>query len=368
MRVAVDVSQTCVQRAGCAWHADACARALADALGPENVVLYHHFGEWINLDTNRGTFIEGCDQPFAGMNPSEAKSAWAAIERGELALPGAPQIVHSNSFMAPRIPRAKLVYTIHDLCFWTHPEFTTETNRILCQRQALKALRNADAFIFVSESSQADFEALLPGWMSERRRSNAVISLGTRFPARHQTSSAQRFGNSRSPWLHVGTLEPRKNIIGVLAAYRKYLKHSVVKRPLVFAGASGWLSAAEQQELEEACETLAVQSLGYVDEEALQRLYGEAFALLSLSHYEGFGLPICEAGAFALPVVARNSPSLEQARRAPESIDPVEEMLELESAFNKYQEAAQSSSLRSELWNFSSLAQNLMNLYRLLLA
>ena len=55
-----------------------------------------------------------------------------------------------------------------------------------------------------------------------------------------------------------------------------------------------------------------VRYLGYVSEERLKQLYGEAFALVFPSHYEGFGLPIVEAMSQGCPVITRKNTSLEE--------------------------------------------------------
>ena len=62
MKVALDVSQTCVEVAGCGWAAHQIARALSAKANPGlGIILYHHFGTWANTDTGKGYFS---DSPF----------------------------------------------------------------------------------------------------------------------------------------------------------------------------------------------------------------------------------------------------------------------------------------------------------------
>ena len=51
MKIAIDVSQTCIERTGCACYADTLAKMLADYLNSDNIILYHHFGSWLNQET-----------------------------------------------------------------------------------------------------------------------------------------------------------------------------------------------------------------------------------------------------------------------------------------------------------------------------
>ncbi len=304
MKIAIDVAQTCNARAGCACHADALAHAMAQVVTPSSLQLYHQFGAWTNLSTAAGTHIPGIAAPMAGLSRPQAHALWAAIESGETPLPGAPDIVHSNSFMAPATPGAKLVYTVHDLCFWTLPEYGTPLNRIGCQKHFLQALRRADAFHFISETTRDDFESCLPGWLHESRRPAIVARSGLRLRPAAPPQPAARFADPLAPWLFVGTIEPRKNVEALLDAYERYWQRSPRKRPLLLAGQPGWSSAATHQRLETLARRLPIRYLGPIDDPALAAAYHSAFALLAPSHHEGFGLATLEALAFGLPCVA----------------------------------------------------------------
>lgn len=311
MKIAVDVAQTCGERAGMGWHADAIARALVKQVGPASVMLYHHFGDWINPTTRTGSRIEGVEQPFMDMPHPKAAALWQAIQAGTCPLPLAPDIVQSTSFMAPRTPGAKLVYTIHDLCFWTHPEFTSETNRVLCQRQVLAALQYADAFHFISQSSRRDFEAILPGYLERSAKPHLIVPSGSRLTPKARERASPGLPDRQAPWLFVGTIEPRKNVDALLDAYLSYGQRSQAKpRPLVLAGGQGWESAATHQRIAQLQQEHDIQYLGYVDEAKLSELYQNAFALLCPSHYEGFGLPVIEAMSVGLPCLANPVPAI----------------------------------------------------------
>jgi glycosyltransferase involved in cell wall biosynthesis len=311
MKIGLDVSQTCAERAGCAWYADALARALiAEGLPRGHTFeLYHHFGDWINGDTSRGTLIDDprVTAPLRSMTAAAARKFWHEVATGE-PLPGKPDVVFSFNFHAPKMPHTKLVYTVHDLAFWTHPDFATDETRLVCQREMLQALARAAGFLFVSQHTQDEFELLLPAWLRLNQRPHGLAPGASRFPAPVVPAG---LAADAAPWLVVGSLEPRKNHAAVLDAYEIYRAQAPRPRPLVLAGGPGWKSAAVQRRLAALRDRGApVNYLGYVPDSELAALYATSFALIAPSWHEGFGLPLVEAMTAGLPVIASERASL----------------------------------------------------------
>lgn len=111
-------------------------------------------------------------------------------------------------------------------------------------------------------------------------------------------------------FLYVGTLEPRKNVLGLLDAYAALPAQIRSSCPLLIVGAWGWKADQLRDKLRQRRLEGDVQLLGYVSDERLARLYSGATALVWPTWYEGFGLPPLEAMACGAPVIVSNAASL----------------------------------------------------------
>jgi glycosyltransferase involved in cell wall biosynthesis len=115
--------------------------------------------------------------------------------------------------------------------------------------------------------------------------------------------------------LYAGTLEPRKNVEGVLDAWLALRADDPAAPPLVLAGGQGWRSKGLVRKIERVRagggpDASALHVLGRVTDDLLARLYRAATVFLYPSFYEGFGMPVLEAMASGVPVVTSDRSSL----------------------------------------------------------
>ncbi len=220
----------------------------------------------------------------------------------------------------------RYVATIHDMIPLLWPQLVTRKHRLVVAAASHRLRRQADLVIVPSEATKADVVRqlrisstrveVIPWGCDERFQPKgdperlAAVQRKYRLPARYL--------------LFVGTLEPRKNLTALLKAYamlRQELRDLEVK--LVVAGRKGWL-------YDEVFATVTALALhedvlftGFVDDTDLPELYRGALMLVFPSLYEGFGLPILEAMASGVPVIASNTSSMpEVAGDAALLIDP----------------------------------------------
>ena len=110
--------------------------------------------------------------------------------------------------------------------------------------------------------------------------------------------------------LHVGTIEPRKNLLRLMRAYVDLPSDLRESHPLILVGGWGWRNEQIRDYYESSARHAGVRKLGYVPDEDLPALYNGARALLFPSHYEGFGLPPLEMLACGGAVISSSAGSV----------------------------------------------------------
>lgn len=138
-------------------------------------------------------------------------------------------------------------------------------------------------------------------------RGESHQATGTR-PAADAGDSAGATGDRARRVLVVGTVEPRKGVEAVIDAAQALAQHSV-EVDIVLVGARGWIGPTTLARLE-AADTgdLPLRWIRNVDDAELRQHYAQAHLLLAPSRAEGYGLPVVEALAQGVPVLARDIP------------------------------------------------------------
>jgi glycosyltransferase involved in cell wall biosynthesis len=200
-----------------------------------------------------------------------------------------PALAHFQHALPLRCP-CPAVVTIHDLSFERDPRAMSRRDRFVFKRVVPRAARNARRVITVSERTKRDLVDLY-GIPPERI---AVTPHGVdpAFGPGHVAGGGYL--------LFVGAVQARKDPLRAARAAR------AVGLPLVVAGPE------REPELARELEALGADLRGYVEKDELAGLYRGAAALVLPSRYEGFGLPVLEAMASGLPVVAADEPALRE--------------------------------------------------------
>jgi alpha-1,3-rhamnosyl/mannosyltransferase len=110
----------------------------------------------------------------------------------------------------------------------------------------------------------------------------------------------------------VSTIEPRKLIDKLLAAYARLPEKMQLAYPLVLVGGVGWRSEHLHQAIKAGQSAGWLHYLGFVEEDDLTELYAGARLFVYPSSYEGFGLPVVEAMASGVPVVSSDRSCLQE--------------------------------------------------------
>lgn len=220
-------------------------------------------------------------------------------------------LLHSPDFIPPFRRNCKSVITIHDLAFLLYPHFLTkESARYYGQID--QAWRKTDHIIAVSEATKADSIKLLG--VPEKKITvihEAANPIYRPLPAEEARRHArQKYDLDTDFILFVSTIEPRKNLPGLLKAYRRLRDEYRREELLVLAGSKGWLWEEVYQTVDDLDLKEHVVFLGRVPSEDLVYLYNAARLFVHPSFYEGFGLTPLEAITCGTPVIVSNISAL----------------------------------------------------------
>ncbi|MCA0246931.1 MAG: glycosyltransferase family 4 protein [Proteobacteria bacterium] len=206
------------------------------------------------------------------------------------------------------------VITYHDLTAKLFSRFHEKTNIVKESRKA-KAVRDFDHIVAVSNSTRNDLINYLnvpPSKVSVSHLGvDRIYDAPTRL-SREGLLAKYNIDPSRRYILSVSTIEPRKNIIGILNAYRILCAEHPAYRDvhLVLSGHMGWRNQGLNEFMASYPNRDNVVFIGYVPLEDMPSLYFHAEAFVYLSFYEGFGIPILEAMKSSCPVVCSNTSSM----------------------------------------------------------
>jgi glycosyltransferase involved in cell wall biosynthesis len=231
--------------------------------------------------------------PFAhGWRQAWSRAARPPVER----FLGPLDVLHFSDWMYPPQRGGVRATTVHDLVPLRFPEWVQARTRRMHGAKYENAARTCDLVFTNSGFTKQEVIDLLG--VPEERVRVACPGVSPRFSPE---GKAADLGNRYV--LTVATLEPRKNLGALVEAFALLGRDDLL---LAVAGGEGW---GPQTQLDRR----GIVRLGYVDDDELARLYRGAACFCYPSRFEGFGMPVIEALASGVPVVASSHPSLDEA-------------------------------------------------------
>ena len=219
-------------------------------------------------------------------------------------------VYHATNYFLPPAGRAKRALTIHDLAHLAVPE--------VCDHRIVKpfaaGLRRfasaADALLVYSESTKRDIVDYFD--IDPKRITVTPMAVDDAFVVMPRDEAVERLavrhGITGPILLFVSTLEPRKNVMGLVRAFA-LLQHEIPHR-LVLVGGVGRNSDEVFSEIEILGISGRVVHVGFVSHLELPAFYCAADAFVFPTHYEGFGIPLLEALVCGCPVVTSDNSSV----------------------------------------------------------
>ena len=293
--------------------------------------LLQNYPEWsCRLYTNRP--LDPLEEALARAQPMLAhfphsRWLWMQFVLPQMIRQSGVDLCHFTNAQAPLLPGVPFVLTIHDASLFLYSQYHPRT-RLLAMRSLLPALaRRAAAIITVSQQAKQELAHVLkiaPAKIfvvheAAPEHFQPVVDPHQRAALRQKYRLPPRF------LLHVGTLEPRKNLdrlVRALAQVRRY----GYPHPLILAGPPGWHMEEFMSRVAAYGMADRVRYLGYVPLVDLPALFSCAELFVYPSLYEGFGLPLVEAMACGTPVLTSNLPTIvEVCGDAAWLVDPYDE-------------------------------------------
>ncbi len=222
----------------------------------------------------------------------------------------------------------KLVVTIHDLIYKTYPQAHNPQTIDLTEKYMQDIVAKADEIICVSENTRRDLHSFFDIPMEK----SCVVHNGVDHALFYPLSSQERLnavnqlkelGIDKPYVLYVGTIEPRKNLIGLLESFAQLKSKNIFRGQLVVVGMKGWMLDTIGDLIKKLAIDQDVIFTGFVNDVQLRQLYNMAEVFVFPSFYEGFGFPILEAFCCGAAVIASQTSScIEIASSAALTIDP----------------------------------------------
>jgi glycosyltransferase involved in cell wall biosynthesis len=206
----------------------------------------------------------------------------------------------------------RTVVTVHDLGYIYYPQAHTRFSRLYLHLSTRFSAHAARRVIAISQATKRD---LMKHYKVPPRKVRVIyhgrdpIFVPVR-DGQKLRETAAKYGIEHPYCIHVGTLQPRKNL-GLLIEAWERLRTMLESPPqLLLAGKRGWLYDDLLRDVQAKGLGELIKFADYVEREDLPALYSGALALTFPSLYEGFGLPPLEAMSCGTPVLASTASSV----------------------------------------------------------
>jgi glycosyltransferase involved in cell wall biosynthesis len=304
----IDIAAAVHGRAGLGRYAESLARALVAKDPARYAFFFNRSGDVHPLDGLEGIPVRSVRAGYKPWRMAVWLGQLAALGFDRL-LPGA-ELYHATEHLLMPLRHVPTVLTVHDLIFHLFPQHHKRLNYWYLNAAMPLYCHRAKAIIAVSQATKRDLVRIYgldPAKITVVHEA-AAPHFTPALPAQVAQVRA-RYALPNQYLLHVGTIEPRKNLNRLLEAVHR-LREAGEDVHLVVVGSKGWLYQGFFQRLEELDLEDAVQLPGYIPDADLPAVYSGASSVVVPSLYEGFGLPLLEAMSCGAPVVCSNASSL----------------------------------------------------------
>lgn len=317
MRITFDAVPLCSEKiTGIGWCEVGQTNALAK-LHPEDRYEYSFF---TSGDDSRTERVRSLAAKNIGINSSSFSGYLYRAASTFLPVPYSfffgrkSDVTHFFNYIVPPFVSGKKVVTVHDMVYKAFPDTVRGRTKFMLNMGLKRSMRRADIIVTDSEFSKEEILKYFP----RHKRKIRVVPCGVDLERFKPCTDSERISKVKSSlgiegdyFLYVGTIEPRKNLRRLIAAYAAFVKKVGENSPkLVLAGGKGWLDGEIYASVRKLGLEGKILFTEYVPAGDMTPLMCGALAFVFPSLYEGFGMPPLEAMACGAPVLTTNAASL----------------------------------------------------------
>lgn len=284
-----------------------------------------------------------------------------------------PDILQGTNYSVYPCKNSLKVMNIYDLTFIKYTNYIDSVVKKYTEK-VKRCLQWTDLVLTISESSKQD----IVEYLQVNPEKVYVTSLASRYhpnytlPEISERLKIQAKYNFSKPYLlFVSTIEPRKNINSIIAAFNLLKQKHKIEHQLVLIGKKGWSYEPIFAAIESSPWKQEIYHLDYLSDELVAFFYSKADVFVYPSHYEGFGLPVLEAMTLGAPVITSNTSSLPEvtgdAAILIEPQDPTqlaEGILKIISDSQLRQDLINKGKDRAKLFSWERTAKETLKAYR----
>ncbi len=235
--------------------------------------------------------------------------------------------------------KVKTVMITHDLAHLYYPKEIPFLVKKFYDYYVPKYIERADKLIAVSDFTKND---IIKHFKVDKDKITVVHNActGNFAPVNEMIKKRyqDKYAEGQAYFFYIGSINPRKNIKRLIQAFDQFKNLTGSTMKLLLGGRIAWQSDSTEQAYKESNHRSDIVLLGYLEEKEMPMILASAKALVYVSLFEGFGLPILEAMHCETPVITSNVTSMpEVAGKAALLIDP-ESVDEIAEAMSKIQD------------------------------
>ncbi len=280
-----------------------------------------------------------------------------------------PDVFLSPDGYLSLLSKKKQIAVIHDINFEFFPQFLPVGARIYLRYFFPKFAQKAERIITVSEFSKKEIEEQYHIDAAKVDVAyNGVANEYQPIPIEEAKNVRWHYTRGIPYFVYVGALQPRKNIEFLLKAYEAFRKKTETPHRLVIVGEKKWWSSKHEQTYQNMQFKDEVIFTGRLDLDELAKVVAASLALVYVSFYEGFGIPVVEGMKSGVPVICSNLSSMpEVAGDAALLVNPYDEESIAEAMLSLHQSPALQKELRTKgierasIFSWDRTAKNVWN-------